>query len=134
MRMISKGVVVCVAVATAACGKAQQQGDAPLPSGALTAEQIVESQAGNMYDAIRLLRPDWLRRSGRRPTSLSGSAAEVVVYLDGQRFGDVEALRRLLATSVSWAEYLRPSEAQARFGHGNLAGVIHIHTHGTGGD
>jgi hypothetical protein len=133
MHMISKGAVACAAVAMAACGKAQERDAAPLPSGALAAEEILATNAGNMYDAIRLLRPNWLRRFGGRPTSLSGPPAEVIVYLDGQRYGDTDALIRLSATSVRWAEYLTPSEAQARFGQGHLAGVIHVHTHGTGG-
>jgi hypothetical protein len=135
MHMLVRRTVLAAVVATAgaACGKAHDRAEAPRPSGALEAEEILATQAGNMYDVIRLRRPSWLQRSGRRPTSLSGTAAEVMVYLDGQRFGEARDLIRLAVTAVRWAEYLSPSEAQARFGPGNLAGVIHIHTHGTGG-
>jgi len=131
MRLALSGAMVCAAVAIAACGKAREGDTAPLQSGALEAQEILATNAGNMYDVIRLRRPSWLRRSGARPTSLAGPAAEIMVYLDGQRYGEIAALARLSATSVQWAEYLSPSEAQARFGQGNLGGVIHVHSHGT---
>lgn len=131
MRILSSGAVVCAAIAIAACAKARDGDTAPLPSGALEAEEIVATKAGNMYDVIRLRRPAWLQRSGARPTSLTGPPAQIMVYLDGQRYGEIDALARLSATSVQWAEYLSASEAQARFGQGNLGGVIHVHSHGT---
>jgi hypothetical protein len=132
MHNVARSVVMGAVVALAACGKPREGDQAARPSGSrmLAEEEILASQAGNMYDVIRTRRPDWLRRSGR-PTSFTGPAAEVVVYLDGQRFGDVASLVRLSATSVRYAEYLTPSEAQARFGQGNLGGVIHVHTHAT---
>lgn len=134
MRTLARGVVVLGAVVmAAACGKAREGGETPRPSGSrvLAEEEILASQATNMYDVIRTRRPDWLRRSGTRPTSFTGPPAEIVVYLDGQRFGGLESLVRLSATSVRYAQFLTPSEAQARFGQGNLGGVIHLHTHGT---
>lgn len=135
MRILMNGALVCAALAVAACGKPREGDQQVAPSGerVLVEEEILSSRAGNMYDVIRVRRPAWLRRSGTRPTSLTGPAAEIVVYLDGQRFGQIESLVRLSATSVRWAEFLTASEAQARFGQGNLGGVIHIHTHGTPG-
>jgi hypothetical protein len=97
----------------------------------LAQEEIVLSNAGNLYDVIRMRRPRWLQRSQARPTSLSRPQAEVVVYLDGQRFGGPADLQRLTAVSAQWVEFLTPSEAQSRFGHDNLAGVIHVHSRGT---
>ncbi len=120
-------------VAVAACGK-HQDGSGPPPSNAplLGEEEILATKAANMYDAVRVRRPLWLQRSGARPTSLTGTAPEVVVYLDGQWFGDgPQALGRLLTSSVRYAEYLSPSEAQARFGVGHLAGVINVRSRGT---
>ncbi|MGH2348682.1 MAG: hypothetical protein ACRDFT_04350 [bacterium] len=96
----------------------------------LLEEEIQMAGAGNLYDVIRMRRPRWLQRAQTRPTSLTRPSAEVAVYLDGQRFGGPEALQRLTAGSALWVEYLPPSEAQARFGPDNLAGVIHVHTRG----
>ncbi len=97
----------------------------------LAEEEILGSQSGNLYDLVRMRRPRWLQRSQTRPTSLTGASAEVTVYLDGQRFGGPESLARLSTTSVLWVEWLSPSEAQSRFGHDNLGGVIHVHSRGT---
>lgn len=134
MHVLMTGAVMCAALA-AACGKPRDDAQQPAPSGqrVLGEGEILGSQAANMYDVIRVRRPEWLRRSGTRPTSFTGPAAEIVVYLDGQRFGDLSSLVRLSATSVRWAEFLTASEAQARFGQGNLGGVIHVHTRGTPG-
>jgi hypothetical protein len=125
-------MLLCAVVVVAACGKARE-GDAPRPSNdrVLGEEEILASKATSLYDVVRLLRPNWLRRSGTRPTSFTGAPAEIVVYLDGQRYGELESLARLSPTSVRFAEFLSASEAQARFGQGNLGGVIHVHTHAT---
>lgn len=125
--------MLCVALVAASCGTGRTPDASPVPSGdeVLLEEEIQMSNAGNLYDAIRMRRPRWLQRSQTRPTSLTRAPAEVVVYLDGQRFGGPESLQRLTARSALWVEFLSPSEAQARFGHDNLAGVIHVHTRGT---
>lgn len=127
--------VLCAAFVAAACGTARTRDANPTPSGdrVLAAEEILMSNAGNLYDAIRMRRPRWLQRSQTRPTSLTRAPAEVVVYLDGQRLGGSESLQHLTAASAGWVEFLTPSEAQARFGHDNLAGVIHVHTRGSTG-
>jgi hypothetical protein len=130
----SKTVILCAVAAAMACGKAREGDHAPVPStGRVLGEaEILASKANNMYDVIGIQRPEWLRRSGSRPTSLTEPPAEIVVYVDGQRYGPLEALARLSPTAVRYAEYLSASEAHARFGGGNLGGVIHVHTQGTG--
>jgi hypothetical protein len=91
-------------------------------------EEIVQSAAGNLYDVIRMRRPRWLQPAQRGPTSLTRATAPVRVYLDGQHFGGPDMLPRLTVASVQWVEFLSASEAQVRFGHDNLGGVIHVHT------
>ena len=130
-----KSVILWTLAAALACGKAHEGGGAPAPSSGqvLGEADILSSKANNMYDAINIRRPEWLRRSGSRPTSLTEPPAETVVYVDGQRFGTIESLVRIAPTAVRYAEYLSPSEAQARYGANNLGGVIHIHTHAARG-
>lgn len=133
MRSVWLVSVLCTALVAAACGATRTSEDAPSPSGdrVLSQEEIQLSNAGNLYDVIQRRRPRWLQRSQTRPTSLTRPPAEVVVYLDGQRLGGPESLQRLTAVSAQWVEFLTPSEAQARFGHDHLGGVIHVHTRGT---
>lgn len=133
MRSLWQVSVLGTALVVAACGATRTRDGTAPPSGdrVLSQEEIEMSSAGNLYDVIRMRRPRWLQRSQTRPTSLSHAQAEVVVYLDGQRFGGPESLQRLTAVSAQWVEFLTPSEAQSRFGHDNMGGVIHVHSRGT---
>lgn len=88
--------------------------------------------ASNLYDVIRLRRSEWLRRSATRPTTFrEGQSADLVVYLDGHRFGDAETLRQITPASVRMVRFLTPSEAEMRYGQNLLGGVIDIASHGT---
>ncbi|HXF94654.1 MAG TPA: hypothetical protein VNI61_01000 [Gemmatimonadales bacterium] len=133
MQWSRKVLLLWVALLVTACGTARTSDTGPAASTdrVLLQEEIEKSGAGTLYDAIRMRRPRWLRPTPRGPTSLTRASAEVTVYLDGQRLGGPESLRRLTAGSALWVEFLSPSEAQARFGSDNLAGVIHVHTRGT---
>lgn len=133
MKSLPQVAALCAALVAAGCGTGRTPDASPPRSGddVLLEEEIRMSKAGNLYEAIRMRRPRWLQRAQTRPTALGRAPAEVVVYLDGQRFGGPESLQRLTATSALWVDFLTPSEAQARFGHDNLAGVIHVHTRGT---
>jgi hypothetical protein len=122
--------VLAVAAAFAALGCAgggAPSGPRPDPN-LLEAAEIASSNLPSMLEVIRSRRPRWLQRSAMRPTALGGPQPAVVVYLDGQRFGGPESLAQIIPASVDAARYLTPSEAQARFGSGNLAGVILIET------
>jgi hypothetical protein len=131
MRALAKLSMLCVVLLSAACGATRTpQTSAGLDDAVLRREEIQASSAGNMYDVIRMRRPRWLQAAQRGPTSLTRATAQVMVYLDGQRFGGTDMLQRLTLASVQWVEFLSASEAQVRFGHDNLAGVIHVHTRG----
>ena len=120
--------LLCAVLLSMACGSTRsRQASSSLDDPMLAREEIVQSGAGNMYDVIRMRRPRWLQPL-QRPTSLSGATAQVRVYLDGQLFGGPDMLPRLTVASVQWVEFLSASEAQIRFGHDNLGGVIHVHT------
>ena len=78
-------------------------------------------------DAVRQLRPHWLRTRG--PTSLRNPGrSAIVVYVDDVRLGGVEYLETLRAASVASMEYLDGSEASVRFGTGHEGGAILVRT------
>lgn len=130
MRAAGKLSTLCAILLSAACGatRSTQTGAGP-DDDVLRREEIQMSGAGNVYDVIRMRRPRWLQPGQRGATSFTRGSA-VMVYLDGQRFGGADMLQRLTVASVQWVEFLSASEAQVRFGHDNLAGVIHVHTRG----
>jgi len=84
----------------------------------ITGDQIQEGLAnglGNAYDLVARLHPNWLRSQGRQ---------SVQVWMDNQRMGGVSSLRNMSLSGLASIRYLRPSEAQARYGLDNQGGAI----------
>lgn len=123
---MARWLLIAAALALGGCGLGHRQREAPAPEpSALTREEIQSVQAASLYEVIRLLRPRWLARP--HPTAFRPERqVEVVVYVDNVRFGGVETLRQITPGSVAGARFLRPSEAEARFGQGHLSGAIVI--------
>ena len=93
----------------------------------LTEADMMKSSARDALQMIQTLRPDWLRSRGSA-ASISGGVSEVVVYLNGQRFGGPEALSQFQPTSLKEARYISASEATNRFGTGHNSGAILLRT------
>lgn len=91
----------------------------------ITAEELRDATAGNLFDYIRAQRPRWLERN-YSAVLRADRVSMVAVFLDNQEFGGPEALRQLPLTSAAEVRYFSPSEAQARFGPGYLNGVIQV--------
>lgn len=115
-----------VAVALVACAATRRQ----QPAGSraqLLADEIDASGARTVHDAISRLRPEWLRRRGRISIQ-DPNAGEIVVYLDGLRYGGVGSLTTLRAGAVEDITYMDASDATTRFGTGHGGGAILIRT------
>lgn len=116
-------------VGAAACTGATSGSGAPAPAprDVLVVEEIQRTAAVTAYDAVRQLRPQWLRRRGR--SSIQNATAEVlVVYLDGARFGGPDALRSVAAGSVLEIRHLDARDATTRFGTGHAGGALLVRT------
>ena len=91
----------------------------------LSADELTATNSQMVYEALELLRPEWLR--GRGPVSLTDAAeARPNVYMNGTRMGDLDYLREVYITDVAELRYWPAGEAGARFGMGNPRGVIEI--------
>jgi hypothetical protein len=116
-------------VAVAACASGAQRGEratSPDPD-VLLGDEIQTTTAVTARDAVRQLRPHWLRRRG--PISLRNPNADaVVVYLDGVRLGGPESLRTIGASSVLMIRHLNASDATTRFGAGHAGGALLVQT------
>ena len=91
----------------------------------ITREQMVRANYVNAYDAVAALRSNWLRARG--PDSFQ-TPSQVWVYLDGNRMGDVETLRRIQPSLITSIRFFDGTTATARWGVGHSAGVISIDT------
>ena len=95
----------------------------------ITAAEIANVGATDAYEAVEKLRPNFLRERGQ--TSLSDPASTDVtpnVYLNDTKMGDISALRDIPTDNIVTIKYWNDKEAQARFGVGNVSGVIQVTT------
>ena len=103
----------------------------PRKANLLTADEIAAANAdvGSVYDAIARLRPHWLSSHG--PTSfVTGGTEFAIVFIDGQRHGDLNSLRGLQASQIGDIRYYNSTEAGGSFGlRGGTSGVIEVRMH-----
>lgn len=102
--------------------------------------EVEASSAGSAFSLIQRLRPAWLRargNDGMRMTPVetrSGPGvaivdeSPIVVYVDGNRVGGLDALETIPAGDVAEVEYYDPVEAHTRWGAGHPQGAIHVIT------
>ena len=88
----------------------------------LVAADLQRSQASNLYDIIRAMRPQWL---DVRPQA---GGDPIQVYMDNNRLGGIEVLRSMTTTGIRDVRWLDPSAAQGRYGLNNRGGAIVITT------
>ena len=99
-------------------------------TGVLSSEEIENAHAdvSTAYDAIARLRPNWLSAHGVTSAQSGSLSTEyAIVFVDGQRYGDVSSLRQSPAFHVGAVRYYDVTEAGARFGiRAGAGGVIEI--------
>lgn len=100
----------------------------PRKADVLTAEEIgaAHADATTAYDAIARLRPNWLVSRGVS-TFGSGATEFAIVFIDGQKHGSLETLRRIPAYHVKDFRYYDVTQAGATFGvQAGMGGVIEV--------
>ena len=93
----------------------------------LTAANFDEVKGGTLYDAVQQLRPAWILRT--RPNPVLPNQTNVIIYIDGARYGaGIDGLRTLALNAIATVRYFSPVEAAARFGPGHPLGAIEVTT------
>lgn len=94
----------------------------------LTAGEIVASRVTDVYQAVKQLRPEFLRR---RPGALAVgpfSDVPIAVYLDDMPYGRSESLRQIPLERVRLIRYISTTEANLKFGGSHPGGAILVTT------
>lgn len=97
----------------------------PRNANVLTADEIASAHAdvATVYDAVARLRPNWLAPHG----VASQGSAYAVVFVDGQRYGELTSLRNIPAYHVADITYHDITQAGALYGiKGDTGGVIEV--------
>ena len=123
----SLAIIGCVTIALACSGAARRQASPPSTT-VLIADEIQASGARTVHEAVSRLRPGWLRGRRGRISMQDPAAGEVVVYLDGVRYGGQRALASIRVETVLDLTFLAASDATTRFGTGHGGGAILIRT------
>lgn len=117
----SRTVMVCLAVAALGLGgcAAGTSGGGGGDRNRIGSDELQEVLDLNAYEAVRRLRPQWLRsRTSEGPS----------VYVDGMRGVGLDGLRTLDTADIQEIEFLSASDATTRFGTNNAAGAILVRT------
>lgn len=91
----------------------------------ITRDVILGTQYTNLYDVIQALRSNWLQV---KATGGFSRADVLQVYLDNQRIGGAEELRRIAPSTVLSVRFYDPVSAAARWGMDHGAGAIYVLT------
>jgi hypothetical protein len=91
----------------------------------ITREEILNSaqKQQDLYLVVRGLRPHFLLPP-RGVRSISGRPAPAVLYINGNRMGELIEMRKILATDVHEVRYLDPGKAENEFGVRHSGGAV----------
>lgn len=87
----------------------------------------------NLLEVVQRLHPEWLSprnaasvASPKTRAASSSTDVAVQVYVDLQRAGTSDILSQMSPNMAISLKYYSASEAQARFGNGNIYGAIQV--------
>ena len=118
------GLAVIAVASVTACATVGAPGSGSARN-VVSGDELAATNSPSVYEALQLIRPQWL--TGRGPVSMTNSTeARPNVYMFGSRVGDLDYLKDVYVMDVAELRYWPTGEAGARFGMGNPRGVIEI--------
>jgi hypothetical protein len=121
------GALLLLQLAAGARAVEAQKAERTRKSDLITAEEIAKSGANNAYDAVKTLRPAWLRTRGAISTDPdSPTGGGIQVYVDGIHVGSTDELNNVLAERVQEMRLVSASDATTKYGTGHTQGVIEV--------
>lgn len=129
MRTVHVTLLMTAVALSAACATA---GERTGGSGAVLEAAEIQAagpQIRTAFDAIEQLRPQFLRT--RANPTVGGSRLDPIrVYVNGTPWGAPESLRNVRAEEVVRIRFIRPGDAQTRYGMDHGSGALEVTTSG----
>jgi hypothetical protein len=126
MRHRALTLFIAVCVISGGCTSPGRQARPLVSRNVIMADEIARVNATTALDAIQRLQPRMLTKQ-RGPSSINfEDQSQIVVYVDGTRYGGIDSLSLIQATSILEIRFLSASEATLKYGMGNSAGAIDI--------
>lgn len=122
-------LVLALALCSASIAGCVRQGAVPPPNGGhdlITAEELERVRDYTLYDAIRRLRPNFLK--SRAVTAYGRPASSpLMLYVDGEKMDSIDDLRRISPSEVLEVRFYEPQIANTRFArYNNSGGAINV--------
>jgi hypothetical protein len=102
-------------------------------SNVITAPELAGSQAGSTYQAIRHIRPEFLRARDNGSLMLFNTRRPAVA-VDNTLVGGIDVLRTIPVDQVVHLEYISARKAANRYGMTFRDGIVLVQTRGSSGD
>lgn len=127
-RPLTTGITLALILCLSGCASGGSSDSGPPRSGdTITAEDLAQLGQVTLLQAVRELRPGWLR--SRSMTSVNTTQANIPqVILDRQPYGDWNALRDIPIIDVASIRYLPAREATTLYGPRFTGGVFDVRT------
>src|SRR5215204_5962711 len=114
-------LLVLLLLALAAACSTNAAGTRASRSDTITVDDLRAANSTNLYDAVRTIRPNWLR--ARSPNSFQNQG-QVQVYFDDTRIGGVDNLRSIPTQGIAYIRWFDPISASSRWGLDHEQGAI----------
>jgi hypothetical protein len=105
-----------------ACASSGGSARTPRDRDRISPEELQLQPSGDAYEAVRRLRPQWLRS---RSVSI-GNQAFPRVFVDERDFGPLRSLRDIGVETVEEMRFMSPADATTRYGTGYPGGIIFV--------
>jgi hypothetical protein len=122
-------IVLALALSSGSIAGCVHQGAVAPPNGGhdlITAEELARVHDYTLYDAIRRLRPNFLK--SRSVTAYGKPASSpLMLYVDGEKMDSIDDLRRISPAEVFEVRFYEPQIANTRFArYDNSGGAIAV--------
>ncbi len=127
--MKTRMVALALSALLSACASAGAPGSGTVSHdrNVVTKDELVGTKATNVYDALRVIRPEFF--SSRGVSSIRMATPDVLtVYMDRTQLGDLESLRNIDIALVTEVRRLTPREAAIRLGTDLPGGALLVTT------